>query len=105
MDFLIKCGPDYNQSDKDGRTPLHAASQAGHSQQQETGRFLGFSFSKPKYESTVIALIGSGADINQSDINGESPLFAAMRYKQQTIAELLFEHGAKSKQIKRTKSL
>ncbi|XP_078339610.1 uncharacterized protein LOC144627219 [Crassostrea virginica] len=111
VDLLIKCGADCNQSDKDGRSPLHAASEAGHGQLKKkthffrfvTPRFFRF-VTKREYESSVRALIRSGADINQTDINGESPLFAAMKYKQQTIAELLFEHGAKSKQIKRTKS-
>ena len=104
VDMLIKGGADCNQSDKDGRTPLHAASEAGHSQLKNKRHLFWIVTPKPEYESTVRALIGSGADINQSDINGETPLSAAVKYNQQAIAELLFEHGAKSKQIKRTKS-
>ena len=80
---------------------LHAASEAGHGKFKKRERNSWIFFSKLDY---VRALLGSGADINQSDINGESPIFAAMKYKQQTIADLLFEHGAKFKQIKRTKS-
>ena len=104
VDLLIKGRADCNQSDKNGRTPLHAASKAGHKELKDSHFIIQFDTPKLEYESTVRALIRSGADINQTDINGESPLFAAMKYKQQTIAELLFEHGAKSKQIKRTKS-
>ncbi|XP_078339607.1 uncharacterized protein LOC111110393 [Crassostrea virginica] len=127
VDLLIKSGADCNQSDKDGRTPLHEASQIGRvdvvdlliaggadcNQSDKlgitpihaasAGGLWIYTFNSD-YESTVRALIRSGADINQSDINGESPLSAAVKYNQQAIAELLFEHGAKSKEIKRTKS-
>ena len=101
VDFLIKCGADCNQSDKDGRTPLHVALEA---QLEKDPWFFWFDTPKPDYESTVRALMRSGADINQTDINGESPLSIAVKYNQQVIVELMFEHGAKSKEIKRTKS-
>ena len=102
VDLLIKCGADCNQSDKDGRTPLHEASEAGHGKLKRRGQNRFINTQNSDYESTVRALIGSGADINQSNIDWESPLFAAVKYKQQAIAKLLFEHYAKSKQIKRT---
>jgi len=39
-------------------------------------------------------LIDNGADVNQRDDNGKTPLTLALEYKKPEIAKLLQEHGA-----------
>lgn len=61
-----------------GGTPLHLAASKGNGQ-------------------IVKLLIAKGADINIKDREGATPLNAAVRLKQNDIAELLRKHGATEK--------
>lgn len=47
------------------------------------------------YESILRNLIESGADINQSDLNGECPLTIARKHNQHTIIDKLMTHFEK----------
>ena len=50
-----------------------------------------------QYESNVKALSEHDADINKKYISEESPLFVARKDKPKSIADILLEHGAKSR--------
>jgi ankyrin repeat protein len=73
---LIKAGADVNLAGPDGATPLHMAVQQGH-------------------EGCVVALIRDGADIHRRTEMGNTPIKIAIYEKQEKIAKLLRQLGAR----------
>ena len=78
--FLLKKGVEVNsKSGNEGLTPLHFSIVA----QQEPNTDI------------IIALLEAGADINARNNRGETPLQLAIETKQDKIADLLRQYGAK----------
>nr|XP_022306290.1 uncharacterized protein LOC111112787 isoform X2 [Crassostrea virginica] len=75
VDFLIKCGADCNQANKEDTSPLFAASLDGH-------------------VDVVNLLIKCGANCNQADEEGITPLFAASSNGHVDVVDLLIKCGA-----------
>ncbi|GMI94785.1 K+ transporter 1 [Hibiscus trionum] len=72
---LLKKGHSANESDHDGRTPLHIAASKGS-------------------ENCVLLLLDYGADLNCKDSEGSVPLWEALVGGHDQLAKLLKENGA-----------
>nr|XP_022299076.1 uncharacterized protein LOC111107929 [Crassostrea virginica] len=105
VDLLIKVGADCNEGDDEGSTPLHTASLAGHRDIEEllnemkwSGsyclRSIQFDASLHDYVKIADLLIKGGADCNQGDKQGRTPLYAASRVGNADVADLLIKAGA-----------
>ena len=73
---LIEAGADVNQSDHEGRTPLHRVASNDY----------GYGLAD--------RLLAAGCDGNAQDKEGETPLHRATRFGVQWAVELLVHHGA-----------
>lgn len=72
---LLRRGLDANESDNNGRTPLHIASAKGS-------------------ENCVLLLLDYGADPNRKDSGGNVPLWDAILGDHETVIKLLIDNGA-----------
>ncbi|KAF6144698.1 hypothetical protein GIB67_006190 [Kingdonia uniflora] len=72
---LIRARADPNETDYDGRSPLHLAASKG-------------------YEDIVIFLIEQGVEVNITDNFGNSPLFEAIKNGHDRVTSLLVKNGA-----------
>ena len=70
-------GTDLNTPDGRGLTPLHVAAWRGQRKIAEL-------------------LIAKSANVNAKDVDGETPLDRAIKYKKNEIADLLLQHGGKT---------
>jgi ankyrin repeat protein len=75
MEQLLKRGMDPNESDNNGRTPLHIATANG-------------------FKDCVNLLLEYEADINSKDEDGSVPLWEAILGKHELVAKLLWNNGA-----------
>ncbi|KAK1549983.1 hypothetical protein Q3G72_011801 [Acer saccharum] len=75
LNQLLKRGLDANESDNNGRTPLHIAASQGN-------------------ENCVLLLLDHGADPNCRDSDGNVPVWEAMLGKHEHIVILLIDNGA-----------
>ncbi len=74
-EILINNGEDVNQTNVNGDTPLHIASEYG-------------------YPDVAEMLISYGADINAKNNNNETPLYLACKYGYYDVVEYLVNQGA-----------
>ena len=105
---LIRAGADVNTKDQDGNTPLHKASQYGHTElaklligngadvnaATEVGWKPLHKASLNGYTETAKLLIGNGADVNTKDKDGVTPLYIASLNGYTETAKLLIDNGA-----------
>lgn len=95
MDVLIEQGADVNSSAKiNGETPLHKAVRVGNLPPRDSNNNLILpdkAIAEEKFK-VVELLINNGADVNQTDTLGRTPLH---NVSTKEIAELLITHGAK----------
>lgn len=83
IEFLLQSGLDINVADKEGKTALHHAVEAGDTRMCET-------------------LIRFGADVNLADKNGQTALSSAIGAWELNIIEVLVDAGADLKQVSET---
>jgi ankyrin repeat protein len=72
---MIERGASVNETNQDGRTPLHWASLSGHT-------------------ATAVALIERGASVNEKNQFVRTPLCLACYYSRSATALVLLENGA-----------
>ena len=77
---LVKGGADLNSRDKGERTPLHRTLSATNSHASEIARFF----------------IDSGAEVDTTDVEGETPLMTAVREGYTEAVRRLIEKGART---------
>ncbi|KAH6773000.1 K+ transporter 1 [Perilla frutescens var. frutescens] len=75
LHHLLKRGLDPNESDNNGRTPLHIAASQGN-------------------EKCVLLLLDFGANANSRDSEGSIPIWEAMVGKHKAVVKLLSDNGA-----------
>ena len=108
---LIEAGADVNEQDEDGTTPLIKAANMGNEQvvheliragasvtaknkKQQTALHLAISSSWGNRFSVVKALIEAGADVNEQDEDGTTPLIKAANMGNEQVVHELIRAGA-----------
>ncbi len=110
-EILLSRGADVNAADKTGTTPLLYVVSDGQDENNEVARFLISKGAQVKVKGMLIYsashrdeisdrnfvtfLIGKGADVNEKDENGVTPLHKAAENGNKGIAEILISKGAK----------
>ena len=107
---LINLGADPNKANTYGRTPLHWATNRGHTNVVQLLLWIGADPNKadldgltPLHEATMVKeksivedLLKGGADPNKEDENGKTPLYHAEENGYQDIARTLLDSGSES---------
>jgi len=110
VELLITKGADPNGKDKWGYTPLHRAAAAGHKEVAELLVTNGADVNAAddqqgltplhiaviKGDGSIVELfVARGADVNAANNEGKTPLYLAIQYNHNEVADILRKHGAK----------
>ncbi len=94
--WLLKCGADINQPDREGNTALHFASRAGHVNVVEL--LLSYSYDKaaphPKKGTVGKVLQKYGADVNRRNKKKQTALDCAKKHSHSDVVALFKGHPA-----------
>ncbi|XP_063904039.1 uncharacterized protein LOC135123371 [Zophobas morio] len=92
--YLLHLNDKINKSNKFCETPLHAASENSHKKALEYFLNVGEEINHSIVDGSLECLVAAGAEINQGNIHGATPLFVSSEMGHEEIVEYLVTVGA-----------